>query len=140
CRTPGRAASGRPRWRYLSSGGGRAQMRVEELEQLLFRHVAHEALGLAAVLEEDHRRDRADAEPAGGDRVGVDVELGDAHLGALLVRDLLEDRRDHPARATPGRPEINENGRVGLQDLCLERLVTDNCWLRHVHVLPTFTI
>src|SRR6266446_1184133 len=59
------------------SRGGPADVRLELLEELLFRVIADDAVGLAAVLEQDHRGDRANAESSGGDRVGIKVELGD---------------------------------------------------------------
>ena len=42
-----------------------------------------------------------------------------------LGGDLLEDRGDDAARTAPGRPEVDEHGRVGLDDLGLEVGVGD---------------
>src|SRR5690349_24218647 len=42
-------------------------------------------------------------------RIVVDVELGDGDLLAELAGNLLERRRDHPARTAPFRPEIDQN-------------------------------
>src|SRR5688500_8671237 len=106
-------------------------MRVEFRHELRLRVVPDDAIGLAAVLEHDHGRDRADAEAPSGDRVGVNVELHDADLVALLVRDFLKDRPDHPARTAPRRPEVDEHGGVRPQDLLLETLVCDDLWLSH---------
>src|SRR5712691_1192200 len=106
-------------------------MRRELLHQLRLWEVTDDAIGLAAVLEQDHGRDGADAKTPGGDRIGVDVKLRDAELLALLVRDVLEDRSDHPARTAPRRPEIDEHGHVRLQDLLLECLVADDLRLSH---------
>src|SRR5207244_11876398 len=101
------------------------------LHQLGLRMEANDTVGLAAVLEQDHRRDRADAEASRGDRIGIDIELGDADLLTLLARDLFEDRRDHAARAAPRRPKVDEHGRLRLQDVLLEGLVADDLWLSH---------
>src|ERR1700704_804576 len=106
-------------------------MRRQLLHQLRLWGESDDTIGLAAVLEQDHGRDRADAEAARSDRIGVDVELGDADLVTLLARDLLEDRRDHAARTAPRRPEIDEHGAIRLQNLLLERLVRDDLWLTH---------
>src|SRR6266550_1438394 len=106
-------------------------MRRELLHQLRLWEVTDDAIGLAAVLEQDHGRDGADAEAPGGDRIGVDVELRDAELLALLVRDVFEDRRDHAARTAPCRPEVDEHRHVRLQDVLLEALVADDLWLSH---------
>src|SRR2546428_209870 len=40
------------------------------------------------------------------------------------------------ARPAPRCPEVDEDRLIGLQDLGLEGLITDNCWLRHGLVLP----
>src|SRR6266446_2370695 len=114
-------------------GGGPGDVRLDLLEELLFGHVADDALGLAAVLEEDHRRNRADPESTRRDGIGVNVQLGDLDILALLVRDLLEDGSDHPTRTAPGRPEIDEHRSLGLDDLGLEVLVADYLWLGHRH-------
>ncbi len=41
----------------------------------------------------------------------VDVDLVEVHAAELL-RQLLKDGRDDPARATPGRPEVEHSGAV----------------------------
>ena len=61
----------------------------------------------------------------GGLLVVVDVELDDLQRLAALAGDLLEHRRDHAARPAPGRPEVDEHRRVGLEDLGLEAVVGD---------------
>src|SRR6267143_311560 len=111
--------------------GGPGYVRLELLEELLFGVVPHDAIGLAAVLEEDHRRDRTHAEATRRDGIGVDVELGDLHFLALLARDLFKHRGNHPTGAAPGRPEIDEHRRLGFDDFRLEVLVADYLWLAH---------
>src|SRR6266571_525397 len=106
-------------------------MRRQLLHELGLRMVANDTVGLTAVLEQDHRRDRADAEAPSGDRVGIDIELGDTDLLALLAGDLFEDRRDHATRAAPRRPEVDEHGRLRLEDVLLEGLIADDLWLSH---------
>ena len=54
----------------------------------------------------------------------VDVELHDLQVLAL-AGDLLEHGRDDAARAAPGRPEVDEDRLVGLDDLGLEVGVGD---------------
>src|SRR5438094_522318 len=111
--------------------GGSGDVWLKLLEELIFGVVADNAISFTTVLEEDHRRDRADAETAGGDGIGVDIQLRDLHLFALLVCDFFEYRSDHPTRATPGRPEIYEDRSVRFNDLRLEVLVADYLWLGH---------
>ena len=55
----------------------------------------------------------------------VIVDLHDLDVRAF-PGDLLEDRRDHAARAAPDRPEVDDHGDVGLEDLGLERGVGDD--------------
>src|SRR5213076_1355244 len=106
-------------------------MRPELLEELLLGVLPNDAICLASVLEEDHRRDRANAESSGRDRIGINVKLGDLHFFALLVRDLFEYRSDHPTGAAPGRPEVDEHRSIGFDDFRLEVLVADYLWLGH---------
>src|SRR4029079_11572482 len=42
-----------------------------------------------------------------------------------LAGDLLQDRCDHAARPAPGRPEVDEDGVLGLEDVSLEARVGD---------------
>jgi hypothetical protein len=54
---------------------------------------------------------------------GFDINLGNRQAITVFIGDLLEDWRDHLAGTTPLRPEINENGAAGLQDLACEIVV-----------------
>ena len=47
--------------------------------------------------------------------VGVDVDLDDLHRGAVRSGELLELGGHHAARAAPGRPEVDDDGDVGLE-------------------------
>ena len=48
----------------------------------------------------------------GGERLLlVNVDLADLDLAVVFVGKLVEERRDHFARAAPFRPEIHEHGR-----------------------------
>src|SRR3954447_10521908 len=87
--------------------------------EALLGHGALDALGLLAVAEQHHRRDREDLVVHRGLLVLVDVELDDPQVVAL-AGDLLEHRRDDPARTAPRRPEVDEHGVLGLEDLGLE--------------------
>src|SRR5205814_10154724 len=89
---------------------------------LFFGVISDNAIGLAAVLEKDHRRDRADLETARGYGIRVNIELGDLYVLALLVRDLFEDGSDHTAGTAPGRPEIDEVPSLRSDDLRREVL------------------
>jgi len=53
----------------------------------------------------------------------VDVDLDDLEGLAALGGDLLDHRRDAPARSAPRRPEVHEHRNVGLDDLSLKVVV-----------------
>ena len=103
-----------PRARARAARGSWLRVRADDL------------LGLRAVAEEDHRRDRQHLVGGRGLLVVVDVELDDPQVVAL-GGDLLEHRADDAARAAPRRPEVDERGRLGLDDLGLEVAVGDLC-------------
>ena len=44
-------------------------------------------------------------------------------LALILLRELIDQRRDHAARTAPRRPKINQHGDVGFQHLALKRLI-----------------
>src|SRR4051794_31159074 len=74
----------------------------------LLGHSALDALGLGAVAEQDHRRDREHLILGRGLLVVIDVELHDPQV-ATLAGDLLEGRGDQAAWAAPGSPEVDEH-------------------------------
>src|ERR671939_1570752 len=89
-----------PRWGpRKASGAGRAaaDVLVNHARDGLLRGRADHALLLLAVLEEDERRDALDAVALRDRRVVVHVELDDGRAPAVLLRDRLDGRREHPA-------------------------------------------
>jgi len=46
-------------------------------------------------------------------RVLVHVQLADLHLAGILIGDLVDDRRELPARAAPGSPKIGNHKCAG---------------------------
>src|SRR5215211_367878 len=72
------------------------------------------------VLEQHQGRDGHDAVLRRGRGVLVYVELYDLDLAVHRAGDLLERRRNHPARAAPFGPEVDHDRFGGLQDLGLE--------------------
>ena len=56
-------------------------------------------------------------------RALVRVQLDALKLRAILVAELIDERSNHSARATPRRPEINQYWRRALKDLLAERIV-----------------
>lgn len=72
------------------------------------RNRAHDRVHDLPVLEEQDARNRTDVETRGGLLIRVDIQLADLQLAFILARQLFYDRRDHPAWATPGRPEVDQ--------------------------------
>ena len=106
-------------------------MWLEPFHELRLGHEADDALDCFAVLEQDHRRDAADAEVLGSVLVFVDVELDDLELARLLDGDLLEHWANHAARTAPLCPEIDQDRRLAL-DLGFKRCVGNLIELSHV--------
>src|SRR5262252_8889810 len=65
-----------------------------------------------SVLEDDERRNAADAETRRDLRRGLRVELGEASLGLERRCSLLERRGHHPARPAPLCPEVYDHGKI----------------------------
>ena len=86
---------------------------------------AEGALHLLAALEDDQRGDAANLVAHRDLRSVVGVHLRHEHLSDLLVRDLVDERRDHLARRTPVRIEIHQHRDLRIQDRPLEVLLGD---------------
>jgi len=65
----------------------------------------------------EQRRDRPDSELRGQVLVFVDVHLGDLEFAGLFPGEFVEHGRDRAARAAPLRPEVDQHGEGGLEDL-----------------------
>ena len=75
------------------------------------RHGPDDPVELAAVLHHHHRGDAHCPEPLTERAIVIDVDLDDLEPARVLAGQLLEDRRDEPARAAPRRPQVDEDGR-----------------------------
>src|ERR1051326_835023 len=80
---------------------------VKKRSELGLRQRAHPRRFDVAVLEQHQRRDAADAELRRHRLVLVDVDLRDLQPPFILLRHLVEDRRDRLARAAPFRPVVD---------------------------------
>ena len=70
---------------------------------------ADDAVDLASVLEHEQRGDVAHAEARGRGRA-VARSSCDLDAAGQFGGDLIDDRRDHPARPAPRRPHVDEQG------------------------------
>src|SRR6476661_3868145 len=106
-----------------------SEVRSEPAPELLLevraRPGADDRLLPLTALEEDHRRNREHAELGRPRRVLVDVHLHEADLLPVLGLELVEHLLDTLARSAPGRPEVDEDGPVGAENLRGEALVRD---------------
>jgi hypothetical protein len=84
--------------------------------------------GGLSVLEQHHGWDRRDPVTLGEGRLLVDVDLRELELAGPLLDDLVEHGRHHVTRLAPLRPEVDEDRRVGGEDLLIEALLGyDRC-------------
>jgi hypothetical protein len=96
-----------------------ARVGAEELVEVRHRRGAHDAVDRLPAEDGDGRHT-----VRGGDARGlVDIQLPDARATLPGGRDLVHAGADHPARAAPWRPEVDEHGPFGPQDLLLEVVV-----------------
>ena len=69
-----------------------------------------------AVLEEDEIRDRVDMILFAKLLLLVHIDLHECDLSVIFLRELLDERADHAARAAPRCPEIHQNGEFAVDD------------------------
>src|SRR5476649_1973565 len=103
---------------------------IDPAHQLLLGLGADLGGGDLAVLEQQQGGDRTHAVARRRHRVLVDIDLHHLELAAHVLGDLLERGTDHAAGAAPFSPEVDEDGRVGFQDVLLEGSV--GCLNGHV--------
>src|SRR2546423_12561541 len=111
--TPGRSTPGASTTEALEG-------LLQELRDVGLRVGADEAAHRLTALEEDQGRDAAHAELRGVLLVAVGVDLVELDLAGVLAGELLDDRRNRFAGLAPGRPEIDEDRLVRLENLLLE--------------------
>src|SRR5688572_10465504 len=81
------------------------------------RHSADHGIDVPAVLEEEDGRNGADVVAHRGLLIGVDVELRHGYAARVFAGELLQDRRDHAARAAPRCPEVHDGQALPALDL-----------------------
>src|SRR5690606_13372556 len=114
----------------------RSEVAVQKNSKLRFRQGADLARDHGAVLEQHQGRYAAHRVLGGGRRILVHVQLGDLDAAVVVAGDLVEDRRDHLARATPFGPVVDEHGGVRLQHVLVERVVANllDCHLNSLDI------
>jgi len=84
---------------------------VDHSLQRVFVREPDDLLHDLTALEQQQRRDAADAELERRIRILIHVQLSDDHLAVVILRQLVDRGRQPLARAAPFCPEINEYGR-----------------------------
>ena len=92
----------------------------------------HNGVDLLAALEHHQRWDAADAVLTGDVGVFVGIQLEDLDLTIEFLGDFFDDGSHHAAGATPGCPEVDQNRDVALQDVLLERGVSNRSGAGHM--------
>src|ERR1700735_2201157 len=87
----------------------RRDMALDYLNNLLFRHGAHDLIRHQSALKDQQRRYAADVKFPGDAHVVVDIQLYDLELSLMLACDLFDGRRQHFARPAPVSPEIDHH-------------------------------
>lgn len=82
---------------------------LEGLAKLFLCRQPLEPLNDFAPLEDENRRDGADAVLDGRVRGLIDIDLADRKLALAFIGKLINDWGDHATRPAPGSPEINED-------------------------------
>ena len=78
-----------------------------------------------AVLEQHQRRNTAYAVLGRGFLVFINVQLGNSQLAFVSLCDLVQNRRDHFARATPFSPVVDQYSAFSLENIGLKASVGD---------------
>ena len=99
------------------------QLAVHKLFQLGLAEGAHFGRGQRTVLENHQSRDAADAKLGWDASILIDIDFGNAEFALKTLRDLVEDRGDHLAGATPLGPKIDQNRGARFQDILIKRSI-----------------
>ena len=92
----------------------------------------HNGVDLLAAFEHHQRWDAADAVLTGDIRVFIGIQLEDLDLTIEFLGDFFDDGSNHAAGATPRSPEVDQNRDVALQDVLLERGVSNRSGAGHM--------
>jgi hypothetical protein len=105
-------------WAILSSDG-----LVDQFRELRFADRPGDLINNIAVFEKNKRGYGTDAVFARSRRIVVHIHLGNLDPSIEFRRQLIDNRSNGLARTAPWRPEIDEAGKVSLQDLGVKFIV-----------------
>ncbi len=95
-------------------------MRIDLLDENLFRGRADDLLTDRPALEEKEGGNAVDAVLLGQLRLLIDVDFDDLDLVGQFTGDFIKKRGDHLARTTPFGPKVDDGQLFGLDDFTLE--------------------
>jgi hypothetical protein len=103
----------------------RLQSFLGELYKFVDRNCPSNLIHDLATLEKNKVWDRSHAILMRGPLMFIDVHLHDFDLSAELLREILKQRGNALAWATPRSPKIHQHSGIGVQDLRVEVAVRD---------------
>src|ERR1700736_1321218 len=108
--------------KYSAKGqiADRLRQRVDAPEQIFLARHSSDLIAQLPVFEKEQRRNGANVVLKGKTLVLVHVHFRDLDRAGLLLRDLVQQWRDHFAGAAPFRPEIDDYGLVAVGDFTVK--------------------
>ena len=103
----------------------RLNVGVEDCCQLRLRQCTNLGGFDVAVLEQHQRRNTAYAVLGRGFLILIDVQFGNSQLAFVSLGDLVQNWRDHFARATPFSPVVDQYSAFSLENIGLKASVGD---------------
>src|SRR5580698_5697712 len=100
---------------YLSSLRNLRQQLLDLALNYILRHVADDLIGHLAALEEQERRNPADAIARWRGAVLIHVDLGNLQLACVSRGHAFHDGGNRPAGTAPHRPKIDQHRYIALQ-------------------------
>lgn len=107
-----------------------SQVFFQKFLELLFRNRPNLLALDHTILEKDQRGDAANTVLGRDFGITVYIDLGDLQTILKFTCHFLENGCDHFAGTTPLRPEVEQHGLRGLQDLRIKTVITD---MRYAH-------
>ena len=94
--------------------------RLDSAEQIFFARNSSDLITKLPVFEEEQSRDGPDVVLERKTLTFVHINFGDLNHAGFLMRDLIQQWRDHFARTTPFRPKIDDYRLLALHDFAVK--------------------
>src|ERR1700730_11636586 len=93
---------------------------VNRLLDRFLGHIAYNLLFHLSTLEHQQGRDAADSIAHRRGAVTVHIHFADSYLAVVVLGQFVDDGSKGTTRPTPGRPEIDQNGLIRLQNILVK--------------------